>query len=129
MLLVVLGLCKAFFIVGKGYIVTICNSKMKHLVRRRGRTAVLQLPLEALLLRGGAGVEVWGCQVSVLRRAGYACPVTRATTSTRTRRATAAIACVSLRAFGLQERRLKWVCHFKAHVYYRKWLLGNRFLS
>jgi hypothetical protein len=56
-----LGRCvrnRAFFIVVNGYIVTICNSKMKHLVRRPGRTAVLQLPLEALLLRGGAGVEV-----------------------------------------------------------------------
>jgi hypothetical protein len=28
---------KAFFIVVNGYIVTICNSKMKHLVRRPGR--------------------------------------------------------------------------------------------
>ena len=75
MLLVVLGLFKAFFIVVNGYLVTICNSKMKHLVRRPGRAPVLQLPLEALLLRGGAGVGVPGVSFAAcrLRVPRYAC--------------------------------------------------------
>ena len=65
-----LRLFKAFFIVGNGYLVTICDSKIKHLQLEARR---LELPLEPRLRQPHVQLEGLACATTNRARCQRAC--------------------------------------------------------